>query len=76
MIRMRVAFAVLLLAGLGACGEKPQTANVSARKSDTRAYEGTQNAFVAPGWKVGDSGSWEEQLQVRVRNQNEYNRTK
>ena len=76
MIRMRAALALLSLTVLGACGERPQTTNVSAKKSDTRAYEGTQNAFVAPGWKVGDSGSWEEQLQVRVRNQNEYNRTK
>ena len=76
MIRMRIAVTLLSFAVLGACGENVQTANVSKKKSDTRAYEGTQNAFVAPGWKVGDSGSWEEQLQVRVRNQNEYNRTK
>ena len=76
MICTRAALPLLSLAVLVACGERPQTTNVSAKKSDTRAYEGAQNAFVAPGWKVGDSGSWEEQLQARVRHQNEYNRTK
>ena len=73
---LRLACAAFAASLLAACGEKPQTADVSARKSDTRAYEGARNPFVAAGWKPGDSASWEDQLQTRVRNQNEYNRSK
>lgn len=58
---------------LGACMEKPQTA--SGRKADAKAYEPAQNsAYVAPGWKAGDAGSWEEQTRQRAQAQNEYSR--
>ena len=70
----RSALAVLavaaLAAGLGACGEKPQTAGT--RASDAKAWNGAQPAFDAPGWKPGDKASWEEQIRQRNRNQNEY----
>lgn len=63
--------AVLLLA---ACGEKPQ--DVSAgKKPDVPNWQGTSNAYVAPGWKAGDRKAWEEQLRTRAQSQNEYQRT-
>ncbi|MDB5742232.1 MAG: putative lipoprotein [Polaromonas sp.] len=62
---------MMALAGLSACGEKPQT--LDAAKGQGAAYHGAQNAFVAPGWKAGDKGSWEQGLKTRLQNtQNEY----
>ncbi len=74
--RVRSVVALLAAAMLGACGDKPQTVDVSARKSDTRIYEVANNPYVAAGWTPGDSVSWEDQMQSRVRHQNEYNRVK
>lgn len=66
---------LLALAGLSACGEKPQT--LGGVKSDVPAYQGAQNQFVAPGWKPGDKTSWEQGLKARAQNtQNEYNKIK
>ena len=75
MNRSGMIFAVLaLLATLSACGEKPQTLGVN--KSDIAAYQGAQNQFVSPGWKVGDKTSWEQGLKARMQNsQNEYSKT-
>jgi hypothetical protein len=63
--------AALLLCG---CGEKAQTTTASAKKSDTPAYEGAHDPFVAPGWKAGDKASWEQQVRTRAQSQNEYSR--
>ncbi|WP_236581810.1 hypothetical protein [Hydrogenophaga sp. BPS33] len=63
---------VLLVALLGACGEKAQTASRNAGES--QAWNGAQPAFDAPGWKPGDKASWEEQIRQRNRQQNEYTR--
>ena len=69
----RIAWALLGASlVLGACGEKAQT--TSARKSDGKPWEASQNAFVAEGWKAGDQSSWEQQLRQRAQNQNEYSR--
>ena len=76
MTRGWIVAAALAVAALGACGEKPQTTGNSAKKSDTRAYEGASAPYVAAGWKAGDRASWEEQMRSRVQNQNEYLRTK
>ncbi|MBH2009529.1 MAG: hypothetical protein I8H71_07495 [Xanthomonadaceae bacterium] len=75
MTRLAVLVPVLAaLAGLSACGEKPQT--LGGRKSDAAAFEGAQNPFVAPGWKPGDKSSWEQGLKARMQNsQNEYSKT-
>ncbi len=64
------------LTALAACGDKPQTLGGEAqKKSDTKASDGSSRAvFVAPGWKQGDAGSWEQQLKARNQNQNEYTR--
>jgi hypothetical protein len=63
---------IVAAAALAACTEKPQTA--SARKSDSKAWEGAAGGFVAPGWKVGDEASWEAQMRHRAQSQNEYAR--
>ena len=75
MTRLAVLAPVLVaLAGLSACGEKPQT--LGGKKSDAAAFQGAQNPFVAPGWKPGDKSSWEQGLKARVQNsQNEYSKT-
>jgi hypothetical protein len=67
--------AVLLLAMatlLAACGEKPQGTNAAVRKADSHAFQGTDNGYVATGWKAGDKASWEEQMRARARGQNEH----
>jgi starvation-inducible outer membrane lipoprotein len=68
----RIGAAALLTAlALAGCSEQPQT--LGQRKADTQAWAGANNAFVAPGWKVGDQASWEEQMRTRAqRGQNEY----
>ncbi len=64
---------VAALAGLPACGEKPQT--LGGVKSDVAAYQGVENKFAAPGWKAGDKTSWEQGLKARAQNtQNEYSK--
>ncbi len=66
--------ALTCLACLAACSEKPQTFT-GGGKQDSAAYLGTGSAFVAPGWKVGDKTSWEQQLKTRMQNsQNDYSK--
>ncbi len=75
MMRLAVLAALLsAVAGLSACGEKPQT--LGGAKSDVAAFQGADNKFVAPGWKPGDKTSWEQGLKARAQNsQNEYAKT-
>jgi hypothetical protein len=59
---------------LAACGEKAQ--NLGVARQDAAAFNGTNKAFVAPGWKQGDKTSWESHLKARGQNnQNEYTKT-
>ena len=69
-LTLRISF-LAALAGLSACGEKPQT--LGAGKTDVAAFKGAENSFSAPGWKPGDKTSWEQGLKARAQNsQNEY----
>ncbi len=72
MKRMLTLGAVCVCAiALSACGEKPQTA--SGKTSDVELFKGTDNGFMASGWKAGDKASWELGLKARMQNsQNEY----
>ncbi len=64
---------VAALAGLSACGERPQT--LGGHSSDAPPFQGAQNQFVAPGWTPGDKTSWEQGLKARMqRSQNEYSK--
>lgn len=75
MTRLLVLIPVLaVLAGLTACGEKPQS--LGGVKSDAAPFQGAKNQFVTPGWKLGDKASWEQGLRARTQNtQNEYSKT-
>jgi len=69
-----LACVMAVFAALSACSEKPQT--LSGTRSDTAAFQGTDNAFAAPGWTKGDKASWEQGLKARMQNgQNEYTKT-
>lgn len=69
----RSLFALILLAGLAACGEKPQA--LETNKHDSAAYIGTGKAFTQPDWKPGDKASWESHLKARGQyGQNDYTR--
>ena len=66
--------AVLSLAVLAACGDKPQEMGGAVRQ-DTAAFNGTGSPFVASGWKQGDKASWEQHLRARAQNsQNDYSK--
>jgi hypothetical protein len=69
------AAAAVLSLGLGACGEKPQSIDQAARRSDTGAWTMSQAAnpaFAAPGWKGGEKAAWEQQIRQRNQAQNDY----
>ncbi|MDD2660978.1 membrane lipoprotein lipid attachment site-containing protein [Rhodoferax sp.] len=69
----RSLFVIVLLAGLAACGEKPQA--LETNKHDSAAYTGTGKAFTQPDWKPGDKASWESHLKAREQyGQNDYTR--
>lgn len=69
----KTMFAVLLAAGLTACGERPQ--ELTASKQDSAAHTGTGKPYVQPDWKPGDRASWESQLKARSQyGQNDYTR--
>ena len=76
---MRHAWEVIgslaVLAGVAACGEKPQVAGT--RIQSAPAYMGTGGgAYSEAGWKAGDATSWEEQMRTRTQTgQNEYVRS-
>jgi len=61
------------VAGLSACGEKPQA--LQTNQHDSPAYTGTGKAFVSRDWKEGDKTSWESHLKARGQySQNDYTR--
>ena len=69
-----VGLGLAALLALGACTERVQTAQPSARKSDAKAWETVQTPYLAPGWKPGDQASWDAQMRTRNQAQNEYTR--
>lgn len=69
----RIIFVVMLVTGLAACGDKPQTLETS--KKGNPAFNGTGKAFANPDWKQGDKSSWEAHLKARSQyGQNDYTR--
>ena len=69
----KLIFAVVLAAGLSACGDKPQELETS--KKDSAAFTGTGKAFANQDWKQGDKASWESHLKARNQyGQNDYTR--
>jgi hypothetical protein len=77
-MRRPATLGLALAAALALAGcEKAQTVDPgSARKSDTRSWEGTQAMHTASGYKSGDKAAWEAHLKARAeRGQNEYSHT-
>jgi len=73
----KVLIGVLALLALAACGERKQTAggDTPGRRGDAPSWAGPAGSdFVAPGWKVGDATSWDNQMRARSQGQNEYSR--
>jgi hypothetical protein len=69
----KTIFAVMMVAGLTACGDKPQS--LASSKTDSAAYTGTGMPYVLHDWKPGDKASWESQLKARNQyGQNDYTR--
>jgi hypothetical protein len=67
--------AVMLLIALTACGERPQTMDVAAKRSDAAPWahsDAANPAFAAPGWKGGDRAAWDAQIRARTQGQNDY----
>ena len=74
MMRSTIAMAMMAVCVSG-CGEKPQAAGQGpAKKADGKAWEQSQSANVAQGWKPGDQASWEAQMRVRAQGQSEHSR--
>ncbi|MEO7056127.1 MAG: hypothetical protein ABI281_12815 [Caldimonas sp.] len=72
-MRRAAIVAILAAAGLAACGERVQTVPVgTAIKTDTVAWQVTDNGFVAPGWTPGNEASWAAQMKKRAQHQNDY----
>jgi hypothetical protein len=70
-----IAAAAVALAGLAACGERPQELGARHVKSDKPAFSGGDAQFTAAGWSAGDHASWEQQIRSRGQGQNEYSRS-
>ena len=74
--RLLVALGVGASLVLGACGERAQTTDRSARKSDEQAWAGVAAGapahHAASGWKAGEAASWESQRKARTQAQNDY----
>jgi hypothetical protein len=75
MMRSTIAMAMMAVC-VGGCGDKPQSAGQGpAKKADSKAWEQSQSAYLAEGWKAGDQASWEAQMRARAQGQNEYSRS-
>jgi len=69
------ATTVAMLLVLAACGEKPQTIAQGGQKKDVnKAWDTSQNPYLASGWQPGDKASWEAQMHARAQGQNENSR--
>ena len=71
-----LAGALLLAAGLTACGDKAQEL-AGQPKFDAAPYTGTGvKVFTESDWKAGDKNSWAQQLKTRAQyGQNDHSRS-
>ena len=71
---MKPLLALIAVAGLVACSDKPQSLGTPAQ--DTAPSAGTGKAYTVGGWKAGDKASWESQLKARAQyGQDDHSRT-
>ena len=74
-LRPRVAAMFVLAVVLSACGEKPQVADSSGKKTDAAPWTASKSAvpaFAARDWKSSDKAAWEAQIRKRNQAQNDY----
>lgn len=70
-MKTKLSLALVSIAMLGACGEKPQS--LGGVKSDAAPHTGVgASQYAVPGWKAGDKTAWEQQLRARSQGQNDY----
>ena len=72
MRRMALLASAVLLAALAGCGKSPGSETAASRKVGQPAWEAAANPFVVAGWTSGDRASWQEQMNKRAQNQNEF----
>ncbi len=63
------------LLSLGACGEKAQTMQASAARTQSQPWDAPSPAtpgFGAAGWKGGDRAAWEAQIRQRNQAQDDF----
>jgi hypothetical protein len=74
MKRLHCALVAVIVAALGACGDREQTIGRSdSRHADSPAWEIDNNdPSIAPGWTAGDRASWDDHLRRRTQMQNDY----
>lgn len=74
-LRPRAAAMFVLAVVLSACGEKPQVADSSGKKTDAAPWTASKSAvpaFAARDWKSSDKAAWEAQIRKRNQAQNDY----
>jgi uncharacterized lipoprotein YajG len=69
---LNALLAAAALAGLAACGEKPQILDASSKQPDGEMWGTNQSRHMAAGWNPGDEASWDAQIRSRNQVQNEY----
>jgi hypothetical protein len=68
------ALCVLSALALAGCGDRPSERAGTTITGSAPSWQGPATAFTAPGWKVGDQGSWNQHMQTRTQGQNEFAR--
>lgn len=77
MMRPLVLALAAIAVGAVGCMEVEQTASVQKQrtyqgKADTDFWDNAPLAYGSAKWTKGDKASWESQLKLRARGQNEY----
>ena len=74
---LRAGTGLVLVLALAACGASAPESNAKAStKHDGKAWESSDAAYAAQGYKPGDAGAWDVQMRNRAQNQNDYSRAK
>jgi hypothetical protein len=68
------ALCVLSAWALAGCGDRSQESAGGTIIGSAPSWQGPATGFTAPGWKVGDQGSWNQHMQTRTQGQNEFAR--
>ncbi len=72
-MRLPILLAASMVLVLSACGERVQTLPAGgAKKADARAFQITDNGYLAPGWTPGNEASWDAQIKARAQAQNDF----